>query len=95
LLTNIYRTDHIPEIDYAYHSLLEAPSDLEAPGLSLHSLLVNPALSDLHRFGCVDLHRMWRGVVTARGIVGWESVGSAFLNFFSCGNAFQHLFAPG
>jgi len=29
---------------YAYHSLLEAPLDLEALGLSLHSLLVIPAL---------------------------------------------------
>jgi len=28
----------------AYHSLLEAPLDLEALGLSLYSLLVNPAL---------------------------------------------------
>ena len=30
---------------YAYHSLLEGSLDLEALGLSLHSLLVNPALS--------------------------------------------------
>jgi len=29
---------------YVYHSFLEAPLDLEALGLSLHSLLVNPAL---------------------------------------------------
>jgi len=30
---------------YAYHSLLEGPLDLEALGLSLHSLLLNPAVS--------------------------------------------------
>ena len=29
---------------YAYHSLLEAPLDLEALGLRLHSLFVNLAL---------------------------------------------------
>ena len=42
---NIYRTDHIPATDfYGDHRLLEAPLGLEAVGLSLHSLLVNPAL---------------------------------------------------
>ena len=30
---------------YAYHTLPEGPLDLEALGLSLHSLLINPALS--------------------------------------------------
>jgi len=43
-LTNIYHNDNIPAINYAYHSLLEAPLDLEAPGLSLRNLLVNPAM---------------------------------------------------
>jgi len=46
-LTNFDRIDHIPEIDStlnAYHNLLETPLDLEALDLSLHSLLVNPAL---------------------------------------------------
>jgi len=32
----------------AYHSLLEAPLDLEALGLSLYSLLVNPVLATDH-----------------------------------------------
>jgi len=49
LLTNTYPTDHIPAIvsivyGYVYHSLLEAPLELEALGLNLHSPLVNPAL---------------------------------------------------
>jgi len=43
-LDDIYQNDHIPAIDYAYHGLLEAPLDLEALGLRLFSLLVNPAL---------------------------------------------------
>jgi len=30
---------------YAYHSLLEGPLDLETLGLSLHGLLLNPAVS--------------------------------------------------
>jgi len=34
-LTKFNLNDHIPAIDYAYHSLLEAPLDLEALGLSL------------------------------------------------------------
>jgi len=35
---------------YAYHKLLEAPLELEALGLSLHTLLVNPALV-FYKFG--------------------------------------------
>jgi len=56
LLTNIYQTDHIPANDSmrtAYHSLLEGPLDIEALGLSLHSLLVNPALGDVQVCPCV------------------------------------------
>jgi len=40
-LTNIYRTDHIPAIDFMGTT---GCLDLEALGLSLHSLWVNPAL---------------------------------------------------
>jgi len=47
ILTRIYRTGDKPAIDYAHHSFLEAPLDLEALGLSLHSVLVNPALHRL------------------------------------------------
>ena len=36
---------------YAYHGLLETPLDREAPGLSLHSLLVNLALKVISKNG--------------------------------------------
>jgi len=39
-LTKFNLNDHIPAIDSMRTSLLEAPLDLEALGLSLHSLLV-------------------------------------------------------
>ena len=47
----IIRTDHIHYSNgtgyrlYVYHSVLEGSLDLEALGLGMHSLLVNPALS--------------------------------------------------
>ena len=44
-MTNIYRTDHISAIDSMRTTFRwKPPLDLEARGLSLHSLLVNPAL---------------------------------------------------
>jgi len=45
-LTKFNLNDHTPATDsYVYHSLLEAPLDLEALGLNLW---VNPALLSLH-----------------------------------------------
>jgi len=45
---------------YAYHSLLEAPLDIEALGLSLHSLLVNPGLpSGVTTFHSSDTFCWW------------------------------------
>jgi len=44
---------------YAYHSLLEAPLDLEALGLNLHSLLVNPALGITRLDGARGNTQVW------------------------------------
>jgi len=45
---NTYRTDYMPAIDSMRTTVCwRPPLDLEAPGLSLHSLLVNPALGVL------------------------------------------------
>ena len=44
-MTNIYRNSRTPAIDSMRTRSLEAPLDLEALGSSVHSLLVNPALT--------------------------------------------------
>ena len=43
-MTKFNLNDHMPAIDSMRTSLLEAPLDLEALGLSLYSLYVNLAL---------------------------------------------------
>jgi len=58
ILRNIYRNDDIPAIDSTRTTVCWRPLDLEALGLSLYSLFVNPALH-LSFLAFLRIFRKW------------------------------------